>query len=110
MINGIECENNDNKILCGVWEEGSISFLLWEVFKNIIIENEVTLREIMKMKIIEILFRKIILDIIKISLIVLIVGGADILIIIKINHQNEIFGEIEVNPLKDKMLRVWYFM
>lgn len=75
-------------------------------FTNIIIEKEVTLNEIKKINIILFLFHKIILDMIEISLKVLIVGGAEILIAIKMNHQNVMLGDIEINPLKDKMFRV----
>lgn len=50
------------------------------------------------------------LDIIKISLIVLIVGGADILIAMKINHQNVMLGDIVISPLKERIFRVWYFI
>lgn len=85
--------------------DGSISFLLWEMFRNIIIEKEVTIIEIKKIIIIVVLFNIIILDIMKISLIVLIVGGAEILIAININHQKVILGETEINPLKDIMFR-----
>lgn len=72
-------------------------------------ENDVTEIEIRKIINIVILFQKIILDIIIISLIVLIVGGADTFTAININHQNVMFGDIEINPLKHEMFRVWYF-
>lgn len=94
----------------GDWVDGIISFLLCEVFKNIIIENEVTLREINKIKIIVFFVHIINLDMIIISLIVLIVGGADKLIAMNINHQNVILGEVEISPLKDKIFREWYFI
>lgn len=50
-----------------------------------------------------------ILEIMKISLIVLIVGGAEILIIIKMNHQNLILGEMERIPLNKIVFREWIF-
>lgn len=80
------------------------------MFRNIIIENEVTLKEIKKIIIIVVLLNIIILEMIIISLIVLIVGGAEILIAININHQNTILGDIEINPLKDKIFREWYLI
>jgi len=48
--------------------------------------------------------------IIIISLAKLIVGGADILIAVKINHQNVMFGEDVNNPLKEIIFRVWNFI
>jgi len=62
----------------------------------------------MKIGNIDFIFHKIILDIIIISLIVLIDGGAEILIAININHQNVMLGDIIINPLKHEILRVWY--
>lgn len=109
-IKGRMWVNKDKKIFMFVCWEKNISFTLWDKFKNIIIENEVTEIEIIKIRIIVNEFHKIILDIMKISLIVLIVGGADTLIAININHQNVRFGEIDVRPLKQEIFRVWYFM
>lgn len=97
-------------VLFEVSIEGSISFLLWEILRNIIIENEVIIMEIKKINIIVILLNMIILDIIKISLIVLMVGGAEMLIAINKNHQNVILGEIEIKPLKVRIFREWYLM
>lgn len=50
------------------------------------------------------------LDIIRISLIVLIDGGAEMFIAIKINHQNTMFGVIVINPLNIIMFREWIFI
>lgn len=88
--------------------DGNISFLLWDRFRNIIIEKEVVIIEIMKIGIIDLKFHKIILDIIIISLIVLIDGGAEILIAININHQKVILGDKLISPLNDEIFRVWY--
>lgn len=52
-----------------------------------------------------ILFQEIILDIRKISLMVLIVGGAEILTAININHQNVMFGDILIIPLNKDIFR-----
>lgn len=82
--------------------------MLCDKFRNIIIEKDVVIIEIMKIGIIDFIFHKITLDIIIISLIVLIDGGAEILIAIKINHQKVILGIIEINPLKEEIFRVWY--
>lgn len=62
----------------------------------------------MKIEIIDLKFHKIILDIIIISLIVLIDGGAEILIAININHQKVILGDKLISPLNDEIFRVWY--
>lgn len=62
----------------------------------------------MKIGIIDLKFHKIILDIIIISLIVLIDGGAEILIAININHQKVILGDKLISPLNDEIFRVWY--
>lgn len=45
------------------------------------------------------------LDMMKISLIVLIDGGAEMFIAIKINHQNAMLGVIVINPLNRVMFR-----
>lgn len=89
------------------WENIN-SFLLWDKLRNIIIENDVTIILEIKIIIIVYLFQKIILVIMKISLIVLIVGGADIFIAIKINHQKIMLGEMDIIPLKFIIFRVWY--
>lgn len=75
-------------------------------FKNIIIEKDVTEIEIKKIGIIILMFQEIIEDIIMISLIVLIEGGAEILIAININHQNVILGDKIIKPLKFEIFRV----
>lgn len=38
------------------------------------------------------------------------VGGAEMLIAIKINHQKVILEDMLIRPLKDKMFREWYFI
>lgn len=90
--------------------EGFILFLLWEIFRNIIIEKIVTEIDIRKIIIIVDFCHKIILIIIKISLKVLIEGGAEILTAININHQKIILGKIEIIPLNDIIFREWYFI
>ncbi|TDJ92016.1 hypothetical protein E1923_29300 [Klebsiella pneumoniae] len=80
--------------------------MLCDKFRNIIIEKDVVIIEIMKIGIIDFIFHRITLDIIIISLSVLIDGGAEILIAIKINHQKVILGIIEINPLKEEIFRV----
>lgn len=52
-IDGIKWINNDNIIFCEVSREFSVSFLLWIIEINIINENEVVIRDIKKMNIIE---------------------------------------------------------
>lgn len=84
--------------------------MLWEIFRNIIIENDVIINEINIIISIVVLLNKIILDIMKISLIVLMVGGAEMLIAIKINHQKVMLEDMLMRPLKDKMFREWYFI
>lgn len=98
------------KIFCGVLIEGNISFLLWMILTNIIKENDAVIKDIKKIKGIVLLFHKIILDIIIISLIVLIVGGAEMFNAININHQNTIFGINIINPLNINVFREWYLM
>lgn len=72
---------------------------------NIISENEAVIRDIIKIIRIELFLHEIILDIIMISLIVLIVGGAEIFRAININHQNVMFGIIMINPLNIRVFR-----
>lgn len=81
---------------------------MWLIFRNIIIENDVVAIDIIKIIIIDNMFQLINLDINIISLIVLIVGGADMLIAININHQNVMFGDINNIPLNNIIFRVWY--
>lgn len=66
--------------------------------------------DIMKIIIIVDIFQLINLDIIKISLRVLIVGGAEMLTAININHQNMILGIISKAPLNNRIFREWYFV
>lgn len=95
-------------IFCGVWFEYIISFLLWIILMNIISENEVVIKDIIKIIIIELLFHNNNPDIIIISLNVLIDGGAEMFKAININHQNVRLG-INVNiPFNKIMFRVWY--
>lgn len=63
----------------------------------------------MKINIIELLFQNNNLAIMKISLIVLIDGGAEILRAININHQKVILGINIKIPLNKIIFRVWYF-
>lgn len=73
---------------------------------NIIRENEVVIRDIIKIIIIVELFHENILDINIISLKVLIVGGAEMFIDINMNHQNVMFGIMVHIPLNIKIFRV----
>lgn len=85
-------------------------FLLWEILTYIDIENDATnIEAIIKGNNIFV-FHLIILVNKKISLIVLIVGGAEMLIAININHQKLIFGDILINPLNKIMFRDEYFL
>lgn len=96
--------------MCWDWLEGNILFLLWEILINIDIENEAVINDPKNRIIIVFIFHEIILDNRKISLNVLIVGGAEILIAIKINHQNVILGDIIINPLNNIIFRDLYFI
>lgn len=109
-IKGIRWRNKDKWVFWGDWLVYFIYKLLWEILTYIIIENEVVAIDIIRMSIIVEIFQLIILDIIKISLNVLIVGGAEILTAININHQKVILGKIEINPLNNNIFRVWYFI
>lgn len=109
-MGGVRCKNNEVKIFCGVLIEGSISFLLWIILINIIKENEAVIKDIKKIKGMELLFHKINLDIIIISLIVLMVGGAEIFRDININHQNVILGIMIMRPLNISVFREWYLI
>jgi len=73
-------------------------------------ENEAINREEIIIGIINVFLHVIMLVIIKISLIVLIVGGADMLIITNINHQNVILGEMDIKPLNIIIFRVWVLL
>lgn len=109
-IDGVRWINNDNMIFCGVSREFNVSFLLWIIEINIINENEVVIRDIKKINIIELLFQNSSLVIIIISLRVLIDGGAEMFKAININHQNVILG-VSINiPLNKIMFRVWSFV
>lgn len=102
--------NSEENVFILVWKLGNISFLLWDKLRNIIIEKDVVIIEMMKIGNNDLIFHNIILDIIIISLIVLIEGGAEILIAININHQNVMLGDIIIIPLKEEMFREWNFI
>lgn len=110
IIEGIKWINKDNIIFWEVSIEYNISFLLWMIEMNIIRENEVVIKDIIKINRIELLFQKINLIIIIISLRVLMVGGAEIFKAININHQKVILGINIKIPLNKLMFRVWYFI
>lgn len=107
---GVMWINSERKIFCGVSIDGIMLFLLWMIFTNIINENVAAISDIMKIMMIVLLFHKISLDIIIISLMVLIVGGAEMFRAININHQKVIFGIIVIRPLNKRMFRVWYLI
>lgn len=73
---------------------------------NIIIEKDAVISDILNIIIINNIFQLINLDISKISLIVLIVGGADMLTAINKNHHIMMLGLIKISPLKCMILRV----
>ena len=70
------------------------------------IENDAVDKDKIKISIIIDEFHCNSLDIIITSLIILIEGGAEILIAIKMNHQNIIFGKELIKPLKEIIFRV----
>lgn len=76
---------------------------------NIDMEKEAVAKDIINNKMIEYLFQKSVLLIIKISLNVLIVGGAEMLIAIKMNHQKVILGIIVIILLNSNIFREWNF-
>lgn len=107
---GIKCKVRDKKNLGLVSSIIFISGLLWIILENRLIEKiEVKNDEIATIKIIIRGCHEIILINIIISLNRLIVGGAEILIDVNINHQKVMLGKEDINPLKDIMLRVWNF-
>lgn len=109
-MDGIKWINNDSMTFCGVSREFNVSFLLWIIEINIINENEVVIKDIKKMNVIELLFQNSNLVIIIISLRVLIDGGAEIFNAMNINHQNVMLG-VSINiPLNKKIFRVWSFI
>lgn len=110
MIKGIKWINKDRKIFCWVWMDGIISFLLWIILINIDIENVAVISDIINSIIIVFVLQLIILDINIISLIVLIDGGAEMLVAININHQNVMFGAIIIIPLNIIIFREWYLL
>lgn len=110
IIDGMRWINKEVKIFCGVCDEGNILFLLWIIEINIINENEAVIKDMRKIIRIDEFSQLIILDIIMISLIVLIVGGAEIFRAININHQNVMLGIRRINPLNNKMFREWYLI
>ena len=85
-------------------------FLLCEILINIVRENDVVINDNMNNMNSDVLFHEIVLDIKKISLIVLIVGGAEMLIAMNVNHQKVILGVDEIIPLNDSMFREEYFI
>lgn len=101
--------NKDKNVFWGILIEGIILFLLWIIFMNIISKN-LSVINIIKIMIIELLFEKNNLDIIIISLRVLMVSGAEILSAININHQKVMFGIIDIRPLNIRIFRVWCFI
>lgn len=107
-MDGIKWINNDIIIFCGVWFEYIVSFLLWIMLINIISENEVVIKDIIKIIIIELLFHNNNPDIIMISLRVLIDGGAEMFKAININHQNVKLGIKVKIPFSKIIFRVWY--
>lgn len=109
-MDGMRWINKEVKIFWGVCIEGNISFLLWMILINIIKENEAVINDIIKINGIDLLFHEIILVIIIISLIVLIVGGAEILRAMNINHQKVILGIRIIKPLNNKVFREWYLI
>lgn len=72
---------------------------------NIIKEKDAEVKDIMKIGILDLSLHETRLDIIMISLIVLILGGAEIFRAININHQNVMFGIRVKRPLKSKIFR-----
>lgn len=87
-----------------------ISGLLWIMFIKRLIEKIDAIKDArIKSLIIINGSQKIILVSMNNSLIKLMEGGAEILIATKINHQNEILGNVFINPFNDIMLRVWNF-
>lgn len=87
-----------------------ISGLLWIMFIRRLIEKIDAIKDArIKSLIIINGSQKIILVSMNNSLIKLMEGGAEILIATKINHQNEILGNVFINPFNDIMLRVWNF-
>lgn len=73
-------------------------------------ENEAVIKEAIMMGIIVVFVHIINLDIMKISLIVLIEGGAEIFIAINKNHHKVILGVTIINPLNIIMFREWIFI
>lgn len=84
--------------------------LLWIMLINKSIENEVVISAIIIIIIIDSTFHVIKFDIRRISLIVLIDGGAEMFVAIKINHQKVMFGIIVIKPLMFIIFRVWYLL
>lgn len=82
---------------------------MWEILIYIDIEKDVVIRDIIEIIKIDELFQDSMADINIISLIVLIEGGAEMLIAMKINHQNEMFGKRFIIPLNIMIFREWYF-
>lgn len=99
--------NNDIKIFCGELVKFKVSFLLWMILINIMRENEVVIKDIINIINIELLLWFINPDINRISLKVLMEGGAEILSDININHQNTMLGINENSPFNIIILRVW---
>lgn len=80
-------------------------FLLWEMLTNNDREKDATAKDIIMIGMMVDFLQRSSLDIMKISLAVLIVGGAEMLTDMKINHQNVMLGIMVSNPLNNKMFR-----
>lgn len=109
-IVGIKCIDKDIKYFDVESFSILISVLLWMREENSKMENADVIIEISDSGTAIIIFQLINPIIIKISLIRLIVGGAEILTAVNINHQNVILGKELISPLNDIIFRVWYFV
>lgn len=110
IIKGVKWISRDMKIFCSELLEGKEKFLLCVILMNILKENDAIISDINIKGIMVVFVHEIILDIIKISLRVLMEGGAEMLIAININHQNTMLGVIVNNPLNRIMLRECIFV
>ena len=77
---------------------------------KMVIENDTVMKDANIIGIMVLALHKINLDMIKISLIVLIEGGAEILIAINMNHHQTMFGVMISNPFINKIFREWVFV
>lgn len=108
MINGKRWINSLRKFFEYTKFIDKVSVILWATFINIKIENDAVIKLIKKIDKINEKSHIIKEWNMKISLNKLIDGGAEILIAIKINHQNIKLGKDVIIPLNDKIFRVWY--